>query len=50
MWYVYDKSNRVIAYTEDVWYAGEMKRAGFDVREQRNINEKVALEKETAGA
>ncbi len=49
MWYVYDKCNKVIAYTEDAWYAAEMKRAGFDVREQRSSDEKVAMEKEAVG-
>ena len=48
MWYVYDPKNKIIAYTEDPWYAGEMKRAGFDVREQRNSNEKVVVEKEAS--
>lgn len=49
MWYVYDTSSTVTAYTEDHWYAAEMKRAGFDVRQQRNENE-FALEKETSAA
>ncbi len=35
MWYIYDKKNVVIAYTQDAWFAAELKRAGFDIREQR---------------
>lgn len=46
MWYVYDKSNKLIAHTEDEWYAAELKRAGFDVRE-RGANG-IALEKKTS--
>lgn len=49
MWYVFNTKNEIIAYTEDHWYAAEMKRAGFDVRQQRNENE-FALEKETNAA
>jgi hypothetical protein len=34
IWYVYDKLDNVIAYTEDFAYAIDIERAGFIVKKE----------------